>query len=1231
MVSKKQKPVPEMESAASVRFRAESSYVDVDDDTANNRSTEMHSEYSRDNSRSHENSKSMEFTTASSDHFTANHSHKRTSSYSAASKWRSESRWVRLSKYGVLVFLAVTCAGCATGMYFLTKASEAAHFAEEFDDAANELIAISYQEANNFFDAVESFGATLTSYAMDTQNDFPFVTIPHFAHRGQNLRSITGATFLSWNPFVDPQNVAAWTNYTRQEAGWIQDGLDAQAKREGTQPLLAKGISTGIFQFDSQDYQSDLRVRVPDTSNTTKLVTWQVSPVPQDPNMVNHNLFSTSFGDSIDDISAQAGRLSNFITDPSYLQLDEKSNMPRPQSYLAQPIYRDFQDAADTSDSSSSIVGYVVALLPWDNFFRNIISDGLHSLDVVLSNDCGGLATLQVRGHEVTVISDTEDVHDPQFDSRVIQNTFGQVPFGWASDDDEGRRRLLSMEGSKSYWCTFKLAIYPTEEFEAQFDDDETIFYPVGIVVIFIFTTAVFLLHDTFIARRQARIEESAVRSNAIVQSLFPAQVRERLLMGHEEKAIQHITKNDEEKTAVGDSVEPTSTEPAIGLEDDDLVTDRLLRTKPIADLFPNATVMFADICGFTAWSSVREPTQVFTLLEQIYNSFDILARKRRVFKVETIGDCYVAAAGLPDPRPDHAVAMCRFANECLIKMHSVVKKLEVRLGPDTAELGMRFGLHSGPVTAGVLRGEKSRFQLFGDTVNTASRIETTGERNRVHLSEDTARILIQSGKESWVERRDGVVAAKGKGDMVTYWLTLAQSKLKKRKQAHEKDKMLAEAAKLESTATALGEPLSLDIPERSISLNQHISYDDRKQRLIDWNVDVLTTFLKKIQAMRSEEDSDSVAGANFEHDSWRYAHDDTTVLDEVREIITLPQEEQVYKRDPQNLELGEKAMAQLKEYVGLIASMYHENSFHNFKHASHVTQSVAKLLSRIVTADDIDYNAYQYKKKGNISHLHKHTYGITSDPITQFACAFSALIHDVDHSGVPNAQLIKEESDVALFYKNKSVAEQNSVDLAWSLLMEPEFDALRSYMYRDKEELDRFRQLVVNSVMATDIADRELGAARKARWSKAFAHHSPSDDESVDTHAMVESRIDSTNRKATIVIEHLIQASDVSHTMQHWHVYSKWNEKLFHEMYGAFKNGRSDKDPAEFWYAGELGFFDFYIIPLAKKLKECGVFGVASDEYLNYAEANREEWERKGMAMVEKYLAAYDVTTKTT
>ena len=139
----------------------------------------------------------------------------------------------------------------------------------------------------------------------------------------------------------------------------------------------------------------------------------------------------------------------------------------------------------------------------------------------------------------------------------------------------------------------------------------------------------------------------------------------------------------------------------------------------PLCILSVAQTVLFADIAGFTAWSSAREPNQVFALLENIYGAFDKLAHRHKVFKVETIGDCYVAVTGFPDPQQDHAVLMAKFARACMDKMKDLTKKLEVKLGPDTGDLELRIGIHSGQVTAGVLRGERSRFQLFGDTVNT--------------------------------------------------------------------------------------------------------------------------------------------------------------------------------------------------------------------------------------------------------------------------------------------------------------------------------------------------------------------------------------------------------------------------------------------------------------------------------------------------------------------------------
>ena len=210
------------------------------------------------------------------------------------------------------------------------------------------------------------------------------------------------------------------------------------------------------------------------------------------------------------------------------------------------------------------------------------------------------------------------------------------------------------------------------------------------------------------------------------------------------------------------------------------------------------------------------------------------------------------------------------------------------------------------------------------------------------------------------------------------------------------------------------------------------------------------------------------------------------------------------------------------------------------------------------------------------------------------------------------NGQLVKEGVPIAEKYKGKSVAEQNSVDLCWDLLMDKEeYGELQKVLFRDKKEYDRFRQIVVNVVMATDIFDKDLLKLRTNRWEKAF------DPENADDP-------DQANRKATIVIEHIMQASDVAHTMQHWHVYQKWNRRLFDELYTAYRAGRMGADPTDFWVDGELRFFDGYIIPLAKKLKDCGVFGVASEECLNYALNNRAEWACKGHQIVRELVENY-------
>jgi len=142
------------------------------------------------------------------------------------------------------------------------------------------------------------------------------------------------------------------------------------------------------------------------------------------------------------------------------------------------------------------------------------------------------------------------------------------------------------------------------------------------------------------------------------------------------------------------------------------------------------------------------------------------------------------------------------------------------------------------------------------------------------------------------------------------------------------------------------------------------------------------------------------------------------------------------------------------------------------------------------------------------------------------------------------------------------------------------------------------------------DIFNKGLNKTQTTQWEKAFS-------EAITTE-------ENNALRATIVLEHIIQASDVCHTMQHWHICRKWNKRLFFEMMDAFRAGHMAIDLAAFWYKGKLSFFDNYIIPLSKKLKECNVFGVSSDKCLNYAVHNRAEWEACGVEIVEEMLKEY-------
>lgn len=188
------------------------------------------------------------------------------------------------------------------------------------------------------------------------------------------------------------------------------------------------------------------------------------------------------------------------------------------------------------------------------------------------------------------------------------------------------------------------------------------------------------------------------------------------------------------------------------------------------------------------------------------------------------------------------------------------------------------------------------------------------------------------------------------------------------------------------------------------------------------------------------------------------------------------------------------------------------------------------------------------------------------------------------------------------------------------ALLMEPCYKDLRSTVCNSKEECDRFRSMLLNFVMATDIINQELKDDRENRWRCAFENNKPKE----------ECLLNSSDHEAAIFMEHLIQTAVVTHTMQQWSVYIHWNQRLFHECFLAYQASRSEQDPATIWYNNELEFFDVFIIPLAQKLKSCGMFGLIGDDSLQMALRNRAEFERRGQQVIAEMVESFCLSSST-
>jgi guanylate cyclase len=217
-------------------------------------------------------------------------------------------------------------------------------------------------------------------------------------------------------------------------------------------------------------------------------------------------------------------------------------------------------------------------------------------------------------------------------------------------------------------------------------------------------------------------------------------------------------------------------------------IAERLKATSgTIADHFDSASILFADIVDFTPFAQRLSPAEVVSVLDQLFSHFDTLVERHGLEKIKTIGDCYMAAAGVPEPSADHA----RRAALLALDMQAAVSTSTVG---DDVGLELRIGINSGPVIAGVIGSKRFLYDLWGDAVNTASRMESQSTSGEIQITRETYELL----KDEFVCTLRGTIEVKGKGQMETWYLVGSRSDERRTGRSSE-----SEAAEARGPATA--------------------------------------------------------------------------------------------------------------------------------------------------------------------------------------------------------------------------------------------------------------------------------------------------------------------------------------------------------------------------------------------------------------------------------------------
>lgn len=595
----------------------------------------------------------------------------------------------------------------------------------------------------------------------------------------------------------------------------------------------------------------------------------------------------------------------------------------------------------------------------------------------------------------------------------------------------------------------------------------------------------------------------------------------------------------------------------------------KLHRGQTVLDCFGIVTVFFSDIVGFTSMAGSMRPVQVMKMLNELYTELDALVEKHNVYKVETIGDAYMVVGGAPErvPAPLAAERVALFALDAV----NFVKNFRTK---DGDQIFIRAGIASGPAVGGVVGQAMPRYCFFGDTINFASRMESNSKKMKIQVAEVTYRLLRDAPTMAFTlnKRVEGDIAGihiKGKGHQITFWLDKAFTRDKNTDKNTRRIDIVPHLLDLSDYDSDDVEAVGSDSPfVPELPKVNEAAVDDDAQ-------DIAMYAPEEIYSAMVGQDWDKLG--HHTASSLVAATDDRQQM--IMRLSALLEHHllRVLKERDAGAKMSLIVKEQIAKFVAEVAQTYIDVKFHNLSHAMHVTTSMNKLLS--------------------VMH--------NEDPLNSFSLIFSALVHDAGHTGMSNKILVETKHPLSEKYENGvPIAEKLSLEIALEILFKTEYQAFRTAIIPKVIDKIQYAKTLFQSILVTDIATPGRVKLGIERYEVAQNEQGEYDtrlcplavhiqgvfdgvglEETVLTEYPDEFVITHTGLQKCVRNEHMMLLSDISHLLQGWEHFVKWNFRLFKELNECFAQGFCN-DPRDGWFEGQIGFLDFYILPLAKRSK---------------------------------------------